>query len=73
MGDLKNEEYLDLIRKCATIISKSGDHLEIMDITTFKTIKVNIDEALLNEAMVNDQVTYVESKDGCKVLEIRKQ
>ena len=72
MGDLKNKDYLDLIRKCATIISKSKDEIEIMDITTFKTIKASIDEALFNEATINDQVTYIESEDGCRIIEVRK-
>ena len=73
MGDLKNQEYLDLVRKCATIIAKSKNELEIMDISSFKTIKATIDEALFSEANINDQVTYVEANDGIIVLEVRKR
>ncbi|MBR9692110.1 hypothetical protein GOV06_04985 [Candidatus Woesearchaeota archaeon] len=73
MGDLKNEEYIDLVRKCATIISKPDRGLEIMDSITFKTIKAAVDESLFNEANINDQVTYVLSDDGAKVLEVRKR
>jgi hypothetical protein len=73
VGDLKNEEYLDLIRKCATIISKSKNELEIMDINSFQTLKASIDEALFNEATVNDQVTYVKDGKIIKVIEVRKR
>ena len=73
MGYLNNKEYADLVRKCATIVSKSKEKLEIMDITTFRTIKADIDKDLFNEAEINDHVTYIEASDGAKVLEIRKQ
>ncbi|MEE9525476.1 MAG: hypothetical protein V3V78_02610 [Candidatus Woesearchaeota archaeon] len=73
LSELKNENFDDLVRKCATIISKTNKGLEIMDISTFETLKATIDEELFNQASVNDQVTYVQADDGIKVLEVRKR
>ena len=66
------EDYLDLVRRCATIISKSKSHLEIIDSTTFETLKATVDETMFSEASVNDHVTYVQTDVGAKVLEVRK-
>ncbi|MBW2995740.1 hypothetical protein KY332_00405 [Candidatus Woesearchaeota archaeon] len=65
------EDYYDLVRKCATIISKKQNQIEMLDSTSFETLKATIDEAL--SANVNDQVTYVQTDDGIKVLEVRKR
>ena len=66
-------EEQNLIRKCATVLSKLDNKLEIMDLATFRTIKAEIDETLFNQAEINDSVTYVEAEDFAKVLEIRKR
>ena len=63
----------NLLRKCATIISKVDGKLEIMDSITFKTIQAEIDKKLLEQAEINDAVTYTESEGSAKILEIRKR
>lgn len=62
----------DIIRKCATIISKSEDKLQIMDTVSFETIDADIDKDLLEKANENDQVTYIQFENIAKILEIRK-
>ena len=77
MADAKKDKSIiedeELIRRCATVLSKKKDKLEIMDLTSFESFKAVIDEELLEQAELNDQVTYVKSGDYVKILEIRKQ
>ena len=68
----ENVQEANLIRKCATIISKDKNKIEIMDVVTFETFKANIDPELLEKAQEGDNVTYVHSEDSAKVLEVRK-
>ena len=63
----------DIIRKCATIISKAKDKLKIMDAVTFETIDADANKELFEQATENDQVTYIQFDKSTKVLEIRKQ
>ena len=67
-----NLEDIDLPRNYATIISKSGDKLEIIDMSNFDTIIAEIDSELFKQANENDQVTYVSDGILAKVLEVRK-
>ncbi|MBD3249896.1 hypothetical protein GF336_07655 [Candidatus Woesearchaeota archaeon] len=62
----------DLTRRCATIISKKKERLEIMDSATFDTFEAEIDNTLLEQADENDEVTYIKFNDSTKVLELRK-
>ena len=62
----------EIIRKCATIITKAKKKLQIMDMVTFETIDAEIDEDLLQQATENDQVTYIRFGKTTKVLEVRK-
>lgn len=68
----ENVQEANLTRKCATIISKDKNQIEIMDVVTFETFKANIDPELLKKAQEGDNVTYVHSEDSAKVLEVRK-
>ncbi len=68
----ENVQEANLTRKCATIISKDKNKIEIMDVVTFETFKANIDPELLEKAQEGDNVTYVHSEDSAKVLEVRK-
>jgi translation initiation factor 5A len=68
----ENIQEANLARKCATIISKRKNEIEIMDVTTFETFKADIDSELLEKAQEGDNVTYVHSEDSAKVLEVRK-
>ena len=63
----------ELTRKCASIISKKENKLEIIDSVSFISYKAEIDPELLKQANENDQVTYVQDGDSVKVLEIRKR
>lgn len=65
-------EETDVIRRCAHIISKKKKGVEIMDVNNFETINAEIDDALLGEADVGDQVTYIMFNNSAKILEIRK-
>lgn len=63
----------ELIRKVASIISKKGDKLEIIDATSFKTYDADIDSDLLAQADENDQVTYTYDGKIARVVEVRKK
>lgn len=63
----------DIIRKCATVISKTDDKIQIMDAVTFETIDADIDNELFEQATENDQVTYIHFGNTSKILEIRKR
>ncbi len=63
----------DIIRKCATIISKTDEGLQIMDLFNFETIDAKADKELLEQAQLNDQVTYIQFNNASKVIDIRKQ
>ena len=65
-------EEADVIRKCAQIVSKKKQGIEIMDCNNFETFKAKIDESLFDEADVGDQVTYIRFNDSTKILEVRK-
>jgi len=58
----------DIIRKCATIISKAKDKLQIMDAVTFETIDADVNEELFEQANENDQVTYIQFGNISKFL-----
>lgn len=62
----------DIIRKCATVVSKSEGKLQIMDVVNFDTFDANISEELLEQAAEGDQVTYIQFENAVKVLEVRK-
>ena len=63
----------NIIRKCASIISKAEDKLQIMDAVSFETLDADIEKELLEQANENDQVTYIQFGKTSKVIEIRKQ
>ena len=63
----------DIIRKCATIISKAKDKLQIMDAVNYETFDADVEEGLIEEADEGDNVTYIQFGENTKVLEIRKQ
>ena len=62
----------NLTRKCATIVSKKKDKIEIIDVTTFETFKADIGPELIDKAQEGDNVTYVQSDTSTKILEVRK-
>ncbi len=72
-ADLDGElREADITRRCATVISKKKDKLEIIDSATFDTFQAEIDDTLLDQADENDEVTYIKFNDSTKVLELRK-
>ena len=68
----QNVQEANLTRKCATIVSKNKEEIEIMDVTTFETFKADINPELLEKAQEGYNVTYVHSEDSAKILEVRK-
>jgi len=62
----------EISRKCASIISKSDDRLEIIDSVSFETINAVVSEKLLEKVNENDQVTYIKFGNSAKVIEINK-
>ncbi|MBW2966431.1 hypothetical protein KY342_04985 [Candidatus Woesearchaeota archaeon] len=62
----------DIIRKCATVISKQKDKIQIMDTVNFETLDANIDSNLSEQAIEGDNVTYIQHGNSIKVIEIRK-
>lgn len=63
----------NIIRKCASIISKEDSKMQIMDAVSFETIDADIESELLKQADENDQVTYIQFGNIAKVIEIRKR
>lgn len=68
----KEIQEADIIRKCATIISKKKDKVEIIDIDNYNTFDAMISSELLKKANEGDNVTYVKHEDNAKVVELRK-
>lgn len=70
-----NEEFkeAELSRRCGTIISKQEEKVEVIDLISFETIKVDINKQLLEEADENDQVTYLKCGNSTRVVEVRKE
>ncbi len=62
----------DIIRKCATIISKQESKIQIMDSVNFETYDADISQNLLEQAIEGDNVTYIKFGNSIKVLEVRK-
>ena len=62
----------DIIRKCATVVSKTKTNVQIMDVVHFETFDADISEELLEQATEGDQVTYIQFENATKVLEVRK-
>lgn len=63
----------DIIRKCATIVSKDKGRLQIMDAVNYETFDADVEDGLIEEANEGDNVTYIRFGENTKVLEIRKQ
>ena len=62
----------EISRKCASIIAKKQDTLEIIDAISFKIFEAKIDPELLKQANENDQVTYMQYGNTAKIIEIIK-
>ena len=62
----------DIIRKCATVISKTKEKIQIMDLVNFETFDAEIGDELMETAAEGDQVTYIQFENATKVLEVRK-
>ncbi len=62
----------DIIRKCATVVSKSKGKLQIMDVVNFETFDADISDELMEQAAEGNQVTYIQFENATKVLEVRK-
>lgn len=69
---LSEMQEADVRRRCATVIAKSKDKLQILDSVSFDTIDADVSKELFEQAGENDQVTYIRFGDNAKVLEIRK-
>jgi len=62
----------DLTRKCATVISKKKNKVQIIDVATFETFDAQISKELLAKAEQGDNITYIAFGNAAKVLEVRK-
>jgi translation elongation factor P/translation initiation factor 5A len=62
----------EMARRCATVISKNKDMIEIMDVTTFKTFKADISKEDSAKVQEGDNVTYVSFGGKSRILEVRK-
>lgn len=62
----------NLTRKCATVVSKKNNKVQIMDVATFETFSAIIPKELLVKAEEGDNITYIQFGDTAKVLEVRK-
>ncbi|MBW2978092.1 hypothetical protein KY331_04570 [Candidatus Woesearchaeota archaeon] len=65
-------EEADLARKCATVVSKKENKIEIMDMATFETLNAEISKELLDKAEQGDNITYISFGNAIKVIEVRK-
>lgn len=73
MNNLKKSGYdEDSVRKCASIISKKKNSLEIIDAVSYRTIEVEADDDILSQAEINDQVIYTLLGKTAKIVELRK-
>ena len=68
----ENLQEADITRKCATIISKLQNKIQIMDAVNFETFDADISPNLIEQAVEGDNVTYIQFGNNVKVLEVRK-
>lgn len=62
----------EVMRRCANIISKSKEKVELMDSTSFETFNAVIEPFLLSQLGEGDPVTYIRNNDSARVVELRK-
>ena len=66
----QNFEEAEIDRKCASVLSKKKDKIEILDNSNFETYQAEIDPELLDLLDEGDRVTYLKFKDRIKIIEI---
>jgi translation elongation factor P/translation initiation factor 5A len=62
-------EDLDIMRKNASIISKTHDSIQIMDAVSYETVDVKCDPDVIKEMNEGDAVIYVEIDGNYEILE----
>ena len=62
-------EILDIIRKTGQVISKTDNSVQIMDMQSYETFDVSIDQELLDELNENDEVIFINFNNNYQILE----
>jgi translation initiation factor 5A len=62
-------EIVEASKKTATVVSKTLDKIQIMDLHTYETYDADIDEALKQEVNEGDTIIFVDYKGKVLVLD----
>ena len=65
-----NLKEAEIDRKCASILSKKQDKIEIMDSSSFQTHQAEADPDLIDKLDEGDRVTYLKFNNKVKIIEI---
>lgn len=63
-------EEAEIDRKCASILTKNKNKIEILDNSNFETYQAEADPDLSDQLDEGDRVTYLKFKDKVKIIEI---
>ncbi len=68
MGHNEKVDIIDIMKKKATVISKSGDSLQIMDAQSYETFDAACEAEILETLAVGDEITFIDYKGigSCK-------
>lgn len=64
-------DIVDIIKKKATVISISGNDVQIMDIQSYETLDAKADPSVLSTLLEGDEIIYIEYK-GIQILGKKK-
>jgi len=64
-------DKIDIMRKQAQIISKTGNKVQLMDSTSYETLDSTIPPELVNEINEGDYVTFIELNGAVEILDKR--
>src|SRR3989344_7863633 len=71
MGHNDRVDVLDIQKKKASVISKSGNQLQIMDPVSYETMDATAEQDVMDSLVEGDEVVYIEY-NGVKVLGKKK-
>lgn len=61
-------DMVDITKKKATIISISGNDVQIMDIQSYETLDAKVNSSILSSLVEGEEITYINYK-GIQILE----
>jgi translation initiation factor 5A len=73
MGHEDKVEILDIMKKVATVISKSQKGIQIMDVVSYETFDAEGDKHLLDELKEGEEIIYIGMGGGARIISRKAQ